>query len=311
MKTIRKFSNGLVASRRYRTYHVGDGVEPRDPLHIGVADTGSTEDGWRVDGHSSNPDPFLHDLQPDDKLNATTGMELARADTEKHGEVGLAGRSFALEFCDVADILEFGFGLANILSSLATETAKDVASLFLTANLDEPTGGLGENEHDSEKEEQGDNLERNGESPREGAVASGVERAAILEPVSHNDTEDVETEFDGNELSTGRMLGGLRCPDGNDGVQDTGSPAVDQTGEDHPDVVLSGSLQAGTKNSPTSTQGDCLDTAILVTEPATNQAANQGTDVVDRNLISALSGTRMFHLASRNLQCLPGVRCCR
>ena len=67
--------------------HVGDGVETGDPLNLLVADTGGTEDGRGVDGDTSNTNPFLHDLEPDDELDTATGVEFARADTEEHGEV--------------------------------------------------------------------------------------------------------------------------------------------------------------------------------------------------------------------------------
>lgn len=50
-----------------------------------------------------------------------------------------------------------------------------------------------------------------------------------FEPVCYDDTEDVEGELNGDELSTAGVLGGLSCPDGDDGVQDTGSDTVNQT----------------------------------------------------------------------------------
>lgn len=51
-----------------------------------------------------------------------------------------------------------------------------------------------------------------------------------FEPVCYDDTEDVEGELDGDELATARVLSSLSCPDWHNGVQDTGSNTVNQTG---------------------------------------------------------------------------------
>ena len=41
---------------------------------------------------------------------------------------------------------------------------------------------------------------------------------SLFDPISNNDTKDIEREFNGDELSTGRVLGSLGGPDWNDGV---------------------------------------------------------------------------------------------
>ena len=46
-------------------------------------------------------------------------------------------------------------------------------------------------------------------------------------------------------------------------------------------MVLSRSLECGSDDSPTSSETDCLDTAITVTKPTTNETANESTEVVD------------------------------
>lgn len=68
-------------------YHVCNGVQSRNPLHLCVGYTGSAENGGSENGHTSNTDPLLHDLKPDDQLNTTPSVKLARADTEKHGNI--------------------------------------------------------------------------------------------------------------------------------------------------------------------------------------------------------------------------------
>jgi len=101
--------------------HVGDGVETGDPLDLTVADTGCAEDGGSVDGDTGDTNPFLHDLEPDDKLDTATGVKFAGADTEEHGEVGLCLGGLAFELGNVADVLELGFGLAHVFAGFATE----------------------------------------------------------------------------------------------------------------------------------------------------------------------------------------------
>ena len=220
-----------------RTYHVSDGVQTADPLDISLANTSGPKNGGRVNCHSSDTDPFLHNLEPDDKLDAATSVELAGTSAGKHGPVRGAGCSLSLEFGNVADILEFRLGLAHIFTSLASQTAKDIATFLLTANFDQPTRRFREEPNDCEKEEKWNDLESDREAPNERAIALGVEGASIFEPVSDDDTEDIQSEFNGDKFSSGFVFGCLSGPHGYDGVQDSGAPAIDKTGKDHPGVI--------------------------------------------------------------------------
>lgn len=250
-------------------------------MDVGLGDTSGAEDGGSVDGDTGDPNPFLHNLEPDDELNATTSVELARADASEHGPVRGARCSLAFELGDVTDVLEFGFGPAHILAGFATETAQDVATFFLAADLDQPTWRFGEDPDNAKEKDKGDNLEGNRESPDERAVATLVEGATIFEPVSDDDTEDVEGEFNGDELSARFMFGGFGGPDGNNSVQDTSSPSVDEASEDHPGVVHGRGLKSGAEDGPGSTERDGLNTAILVAKPTADQAPNQSANIVD------------------------------
>ena len=64
------------------TYHVCDGIQSRNPLHLRIGNTSGTENGGSEDSHTSDTDPLLHDLEPDDKLNTAASVKLAGADTE-------------------------------------------------------------------------------------------------------------------------------------------------------------------------------------------------------------------------------------
>ena len=135
-----------------RTYHVCNSIQSRDPLHLIIGNTCSAEDGGSENGYTSNTDPLLHDLKPDDELDTTTSVKFTGADTEKHRDVRLALGGFALKFSNIANILELGFGLSNIFTSLTTKTSEDIASLFFAANFDEPTGRFGEKPADSKEQ---------------------------------------------------------------------------------------------------------------------------------------------------------------
>lgn len=109
-------------------------------MNVRVGNTGGTEDGRSEDSDTSNTDPFLHNLEPDDKLYTATSVKLARADAEEHGEVRLSSCGLAFELSDVANVLEFGLGFTRVFAGLTSKTAEDVTSFFLAAGLDEPTG---------------------------------------------------------------------------------------------------------------------------------------------------------------------------
>ena len=103
------------------------------------------------------------------------------------------------------------------------------------------------------------------------------------------------------------MFSSLGSPDWNNGVEDAGTEAVDQTSADHPIGILSRALQRGTNDSPASTKRDCLYTAKLITEPTTNETADQSTDIVDRDLVDVSNDLTIPQI--RFLQFLPGAEC--
>ena len=51
---------------RWRAYHVGNGIQSRDPLHLCVGNPSGTENRGSKDGDTGNADPLLHDLEPND-----------------------------------------------------------------------------------------------------------------------------------------------------------------------------------------------------------------------------------------------------
>ena len=202
-------------------YRVCDGIQSRDPSDGGMIKTSSSKDSWCENGDTSNSNPLLHNLEPDDQLNAASGVKLARANAEQHVEIRAGFGTLTLEFCDVANVLEFGLSFAKVFTIFTTETAEDVASFLLTTNLDEPTRRFGEKPDDDEEDDKQEDLESNWESPSKAGLAALIEIAAtasvisemhktnrvwlknsLFEPVSNGDTRYIERELYSDELST-------------------------------------------------------------------------------------------------------------
>ena len=140
-----------------------------------MGDTCNGENSRAINSHTSDTNPFLHDLEPNDELHATTSVELARSDTEKHMEVRVPLCSLAFEFSGVADILEFSLSSAQISTGLSSKASENVTSFFFAANFDEPSRGLRKSPDDDEEEDEWNDLEGNGESPDEGRRPVTVE----------------------------------------------------------------------------------------------------------------------------------------
>ena len=85
-------------------------------MYLGIGNTGSTENSRSENSHTGDTDPLLHDLEPDDQLDTAASVKLAGADTEKHGNVRLGFGGLAFELRNVADILKFGLGFAQIFT---------------------------------------------------------------------------------------------------------------------------------------------------------------------------------------------------
>lgn len=174
----------------------------------------------------------------------------------------------------------------------APKTAQYEPSFFLAPDFDKPARGFGHRPYDEEEENQRHDLESDWEAPDEGGIHLAVEGRAVFDPVSDDDAENVEGEFDRDELTAGRVAGGFGGPDGGDGVQNAGSDAVQGTGAKHPFCVLGGTLEGRADDSPQGGYGDGLDTTISIAKPASEESAKEGAgEVVHCDLASHLSDT--------------------
>lgn len=97
-----------------------------------------------IDRHSCDADPLLHDLQPDDQLHTTPGVQLSTADAKEHGEVGVGACSLALVYHNVLDILKFCLSSDSIFALAATQTAEDVSRFLISSGFRQPARALWE-----------------------------------------------------------------------------------------------------------------------------------------------------------------------
>lgn len=117
---------------------------------------------------------------------------------------------------------------------------------------------------------------------------SGMTGDIQFQPVCEDDTKDVESELDGNELSTRGVVRDFCSPDGDDGVQDTRTDTIYKTRckssaslhltiiqrlhtANHPLMIHSRTLQRSTQNRPPTTNSNGLNPSNPITNPATQQ----------------------------------------
>lgn len=92
--------------------------------------------GPRTDSDTSNTNPLLHDLEPDNQLNSTANVEFPGLVPEQHGKVRVAVRNGLLEFRNILNVAEFCVCPDRIFALVSAQAAKDIARFLLTTNLD-------------------------------------------------------------------------------------------------------------------------------------------------------------------------------
>lgn len=161
-------------------YHVENIVQSTDPLTLHRVKARNTEDCRRIDSHTSNTNPFLHNLQPNNQLHSPTDVQVTRLPAKQHREVRVPVDNSLLHLGNALDILELGFGADPIFWAAATQTLQNVSCFLLAADLDQPTGGLGEEPDGDEENQKEDDLEGDGETPAEGGFTAVDEGEAAI-----------------------------------------------------------------------------------------------------------------------------------
>lgn len=160
------------------------------------------------------------------------------------------------------------------------------------------SGACGEERRVEERDEH--KLESDREAPADLGVASADEGESVLcgcahvsktleknrggaghtEPVSDDDSGDVQRELEGDEETAGEVTGRLGGPHGHDRVEVARATAGYHPRYDHPLKVLRRGLQRGADENLRATDVDGLLASKLVADPAAEQAANKGAQVI-------------------------------
>lgn len=221
----------------------------------------------------------------------------------------------------IPDILKLGLGSNSVRLAISTQTAQQPARLVFATHLDEPSRRLGEEPAGAEEDEERDDLEGDGEAPDDCSVAVVDEGEAagvglVVASVSvggmgtYNSSQYATTTpkmLRVNSMAmnwprlvcsavsvaqTGTMAFRIPVPTPlirravwevsvSSGGQIGGELCESRHTENHPGVVLGRALQGGAKNCPGSTKSNCLDSANLVSGPATHEGADQRAEIVD------------------------------
>lgn len=119
---------------------------------------------------------------------------------------------------------------------------------------------------------------------------------AQLEPVRYHDSEDVERELNSNELTSTSVRNTFCSPHWYNGIQDTSAPTIGQScyvsisfdvpsfsgdfTKDHPNMILSRTLQTSSQYTPSCTKSNSLDPPNFFSYPTSNKSTYQSTQVI-------------------------------
>jgi hypothetical protein len=79
-------------------------------------------------------------LEPHDQLDASAGVQLPGANTEKHVEVALISEVGAFELTGCNNVLKFSLCLLLVFTGISAQTGKDIATLCFSADFNKPSG---------------------------------------------------------------------------------------------------------------------------------------------------------------------------
>ena len=117
------------------------------------------------------------------QVSGHTAAQRLGHDVPQHETVRVELAGVLLHHGHISDVLELRLGELFAV----TEAAEDVARFLLAADFDEPARGFREEEDDAHEEDEGDDLEGDGEAPDEGTVAVVDKGAAETDEVGYHD----------------------------------------------------------------------------------------------------------------------------
>lgn len=111
------------------SYHVRDDVDTGNPSGLERRETNRLEDGVGINGDTSDTNPLLQNLKPDDKLDTTADVQMASRlashefgeDVPEHVEVAVDLSGLFLHVSNVSDVLVFNFGRVVFIGATEAE----------------------------------------------------------------------------------------------------------------------------------------------------------------------------------------------
>jgi hypothetical protein len=96
-------------------------------------------------------------------------MQIVIPTPDQHGPITRRHSVGQLQLCHTLDLLELRLGPHDVaLLGVPSKSTEDVTGFFETTLFDEPSGGFGEEEDGPQEDEEGEDLEGDGEPPTPG-----------------------------------------------------------------------------------------------------------------------------------------------
>lgn len=193
-----------------------------------------------------------------------------------HGEEILEASGLALQnrFLDGRQFVHH----QRVVHREVQQRLQDVRRLVLTALENEPARRLGEKHDKGQDDEREDDLERDGEPPRDRAWVE--EGESQVQPVTDADTTRDQSAFYHDERTTTVGLGALGLP-GRDGRRiQTVADTSDNTTDDEVGQAECRRLKSRTDNHDGRAQEDGLATAQDITDEDTHDRTEETADIV-------------------------------
>ncbi|RUO96330.1 hypothetical protein BC936DRAFT_142198, partial [Jimgerdemannia flammicorona] len=165
----------------------------------GTLETGLLEDGRGVVHDGVYTSQLLEDLNENTKDEAAEDGSLEKLRVAADG-------LFALNTDGFLDFVELLLDQGVVLVPVAVETGEDDPSILITIFVEQPTGGIGHEEHTDGEDESGGGLDTERNAPRDSALHK---RGAVVNPERNQDTDGNGPLLEGDQTTTDFLGGNL------------------------------------------------------------------------------------------------------
>ena len=219
---------------------------------------------------------MLHSLRSSAEKKAAD-RTCARRTSPAAKEVPPADTVLALEVDRVLDFLGLSDNV-GVQDVFGLQVCDDLLGFLDLSMGNEPSGGFWQPRNRCIEDEDEDELEREWESPGDGAVDEGE---AIGDPIAEGETGDVQYQLDDNELPSPRGGGSFSLPDGSSGSVHAISQTSDDAARNHLGHAEGRNLQDGADGHDGGTNEDRVAATETLAEGEGGDGAKEAANVVD------------------------------